>query len=377
MKNKQCEEKELQLKTQTEILEKIFSNTFVLFVYMDPGFFILRVNSAFAKAAGDTADFYTGKNYFDLFPDKEKTILFQRVLQTQTPATLYAHPVSFPNNPTQDTRYMDVNLQPTISAAGRTDGLILILVDVTEQKKSGEKLLETQKQLSESKRLASIGKLAAIVAHEIRNPLGAIAAALYNIENKNQDPKILPHIALIEKKIDESEHIIQNLLSYSHIKKPIPEKTLVIPLLKESISSIVQQFKKQGDVNIITDFNSVKDVAVNLDPYQIREVLINILNNAHQSLEDMKGTISIKAMIEDSQNLSISIKDDGRGIKQENLDSIFDPFFTTKTKGTGLGLSICREIISLHNGTISILSRETIGTEVTVRLPLHRENTPN
>lgn len=357
------------LKTSLELLDKLFMSTHFLIAYLDPGFFFLRVNDAFARTDGRTPDYYPGKSYFDLYPDEERKRIFQQVVTTRIPYNTFAQPFTFHCHPGQKDCYMEFSLQPTKSASGHIDGLILVLVDVTKRKQAEEELKKTQKQLADSKRLADIGKLAAIVAHEFRNPLGVIQAAVYNIRDETHDVHLSRHLTVIEKKIQESEHIINNLLSYSCIRKPDMQPTPIIPLINECIESVKKMFKG-SHVQIHTDFQPIEGQSIVVDPYQIKEVIINILNNAFQSIEQEKGIISIKAMMKDSRFCVLFIKDNGEGIKKENLDAIFDPFFSTKSRGTGLGLSICREIISLHNGKISIKSQKNNGTEVRIQLKI-------
>ncbi len=253
------------------------------------------------------------------------------------------------------------------------DGTQMILemdVDVTEQRRALWELIEARTELERTKRLSDIGVLAATVAHELRNPLAAIGMAAHNIKRKTDDPNIEKHVMNIEKKIGESDQIINNLLFYSRIKPPHYEKVKIFDILEECAESLKKQDKKE--LNLVKNFDIVRDSVIEADSIQLKEVFNNILNNVYDAISQNKGTIRIAGETEE-QFVSVNLEDNGPGISEEILGKIFDPFFTTKAKGTGLGLSVCRQIINMHGGEICIES-EIGRTSVRVRLPKQRKN---
>jgi two-component system NtrC family sensor kinase len=127
-----------------------------------------------------------------------------------------------------------------------------------------------------------------------------------------------------------------------------------------------ENMKKNISFNLNTD--QVHGVPVRMDPVQIKEVFHNILNNACDAVPEGTGTIDIEAANEHN-HVRIRFKDDGQGIGLEHIGKIFDPFFTTKTKGTGLGLAVCKQILSLHQGSITVESHSGKGTSVVITLP--------
>jgi len=234
-------------------------------------------------------------------------------------------------------------------------------------KERSQELLNIQIELEKIKRLSDIGMLAAIVAHELRNPLAAINMASYNIKRKTNDSALLAsHLHTIEKKVIESDQIINNLLFYSRIKAPGLESSNISDIIEECVLDFSKRCEKE--VSIKKNLKGVKNISIDLDPVQIKEVVNNILNNACDAVNDSRGVIDISAEIE-SENLKVYFKDNGAGISKDNLGSIFDPFFTTKAKGTGLGLAVCRQIINLHGGTIAVESQQGKGTTFIVSLP--------
>lgn len=239
------------------------------------------------------------------------------------------------------------------------------MVDITKRR-DAEEILKKDKR-----RLSDVGTLAATIAHELRNPLGVIRTALYNIKRKRVNPQIDKHIANIEKKIAESDQIINNLLDYSRIKIPQFEKVDIHGVLDECLEEAQKSFYN-CNVAISKRLKTVKNMFIEADPFQIREVFNNILSNAYQSMADKKGKIEVAAGFEGKDSIRIAFRDNGTGIDKEDLDKIFDPFFTRRSRGTGLGLTVCNDLVHLHNGAIDIESEKGSGTVVTITLPVRQ-----
>lgn len=234
-----------------------------------------------------------------------------------------------------------------------------------------EELLKSYKEMEKLKQLSDIGVLAATVAHELRNPLGVIRAAAYNIKRKSKGPLLEKHIEHIEKKIEESNHIINNLLFYSRLKTPQYGEIKIYNLLLEYIGSLKQKYLK-SNVTVELKINELKNTTMEADQYQISELFINIIDNAYGAFTDNAGIIKIKGSV-DNGMVRVIIEDNGIGVNEEDLKNIFEPFFTTKSKGTGLGLTVCKQIVNLHNGNISVESKINQGTRVIIDLPERRK----
>jgi PAS domain S-box-containing protein len=247
-------------------------------------------------------------------------------------------------------------------------GVILMWHDIAEQRPSE---LATEETSLVSRRLADMGALAAVVAHELRNPLGVMRAALYNIRKKNTNPEIEKHITNIEKKVEESSEIINNLLSYARIKAPDYRPVKLAAVLAGSIAAARRRFKGKK-VRVRRDLGPVEDLTIGADPDQLEEVFLNVLTNAYEAVPPHTGTIVVSARPEGENMVEIGIEDNGTGIDAADLGRLFEPFFTRKPRGTGLGLPISHRIVQLHGGTIRIESTVGAGTRVTVRLPIAR-----
>lgn len=249
------------------------------------------------------------------------------------------------------------------------ESLTLLIGEGIHKFDLSEQILHAQRELHDAKRLSDIGALSATIAHELRNPLAAIGMAAYNIKRKSQNPLLDKHLNSIEKKINESNQIIDNLLFYAHIKMPQRDIVNIHEILNEC-SELARVKSSQKNISITEKMSFRKDIAIEADPLQMKELFTNILNNAFDSFEQARGRIEINGEVVDLEFIKISIKDNGIGIDAADLDSVFEPFFTTKAKGVGLGLSVCYQIIQLHAGTIDIKSIKDKGTIVTVTLPI-------
>lgn len=236
-----------------------------------------------------------------------------------------------------------------------------------------EELKGAQKELKDGKRLYDIGTLAATVAHELRNPLGVIRTAAYNIKRKSRDPALESHIANIERKVLASEQIINNLLEYAHIKMPQYQDIDVNELINESIRSVRRRFYDRP-VRIVRGDLEHEPIRIQADPVQLGEVIDNILNNSFQAIKGDDGVIGIILRRDEANRfLEIIVQDNGEGIDTKDMNNVFKPFFTTKSKGTGLGLALCHEMIGLHKGELALESERGLGTKITIRLPMQTE----
>ncbi|RKY37407.1 MAG: hypothetical protein DRP78_01215 [Candidatus Omnitrophota bacterium] len=233
-------------------------------------------------------------------------------------------------------------------------------------------LEKKDKELEEANRLASLGELAAGVAHEIRNPLCGIELSASLLQRqlnsfaKDKDKAELT--ANIIEGVRRLDNIVVNLLTFTREKKIVYSVFDPEQLLDEAIAAIEVKIVK----NKVT-INKKKDCAIcvlNADKEQIRQVFINLILNAVEAMPD-KGNLEISLSKKNDRLLVISFQDTGYGITQDVLGKIFNPFFTTKDHGTGLGLSISYRIIENHKGKLSVKSVRGKGTTFSVSLPVN------
>jgi two-component system NtrC family sensor kinase len=230
-------------------------------------------------------------------------------------------------------------------------------------------LMAMQKSLVQSEKLASLGKMAAGVAHEINNPLTSILINTHLLmEKKAKESEEYENLDMIEEETRRCSSIVKGLLEFS--RQSPPQKNLVDlnDLLKHIINILRNQATFQN-IGIHKDLQEEMPL-IEVDPNQIKQVFWNLMINAAEAMPQ-GGTLTITSRMSHSKdNLEISFQDTGVGIRENVLNQIFDPFFTTKQGGTGLGLAIIYGIAQEHGGTIDVTSKPGIGSVFTVRLPV-------
>lgn len=232
-----------------------------------------------------------------------------------------------------------------------------IFEDITGYRKMQEKL-------ASSERLADMGRMAGVIAHEFRNQLGVIANAAYFLKMKveTSDEKVRRHLNIIEEQVAQTEIIISNILNFSRTGSPRLEKADLGVILSRSLEKV----KAPEGIEVIV--NQDKLPLLDLDPVQIESVLVNIILNGFQAMGE-KGSLVINVS-EMGNYVNMVIKDSGKGIKEEDKNRLFEPFFSTKARGTGLGLAAAKIIIERHGGSISIDSKPEQGASVAINLPI-------
>jgi two-component system NtrC family sensor kinase len=223
--------------------------------------------------------------------------------------------------------------------------------------------------LFQAEKMASVGELAAGVAHEINTPLSNISIISDNIKlkTKGKDDYIEDNLNEISAQVERASSIVTDLLDFSRTSEVELQDLDMNDVVSRSLSFI--NGKRNENVKVIKKYMENLPL-VRGELNQLQNVYVNIINNAYDAMPD-GGTLEISTGIRDDEYLEIRFKDAGKGIPKENLNKIFDPFFTTKEpgKGTGLGLSICHGIIQSHKGKIEVDSKINVGTIFTVLLP--------
>ena len=235
-----------------------------------------------------------------------------------------------------------------------------------------KKLMETQKQLAQTEKMASVGQLAAGVAHEINNPLtGILFYANMLLENRDENDPICEDLQFIIEDVNRCKEIVKDLLAYSRQTNPAKEFIQLNTLVEEGMSFIHDQ-KLFGNVKkekILSD----EMMLINVDKNQLYQVIINLVVNAGDAMGG-KGTLTLHTYRDKARGEAyLEISDTGSGISKKDLPNIFDPFFTTKPlgKGTGLGLSTAYGIIKENGGNIEVKKTSPKGTTFLIRLPLY------
>ena len=252
---------------------------------------------------------------------------------------------------------------------------------------------ETEAQLIQMEKMASIGTLAAGIAHEINNPLGFLISNLESLRDyvksfARELPAESPHaktiledfLPMTEESLEGAlriKKIVSDLRTFSRQNETEKVLTDIHQVLDSTLSIIWNEIKYK--VSLTKEYQAQSEILA--DATQLSQVFLNILLNASQAIDSSqtiteKGTINLSTR-EDQNNLFVIIKDNGCGIPKEVLPKIFDPFFSTKKKGSGLGLSVSYNIIKQHHGDINVDSSPGQGTTFTIQLPKRSKETKN
>ncbi len=233
---------------------------------------------------------------------------------------------------------------------------------------SRKQLIDAQRQVHQAEKLASIGRLASGVAHEINNPLHGLKSCLYTIEKEPHNlDQLHKYLSLANEAIDHIAAVVQKLLGFSRQR---PKQITSVDLNSE-IQKVLPllQYRMEKEHILLQTHLAESLPRIHADPHLIQEVIMNLLLNAIDSIQGAGKITVTTANIKD--RVLLTITDTGCGIAEEHLDKIFDPFFTTKEegKGTGLGLSVTLGIVEAHGGTIEVESKTGEGSTFRVYLP--------
>jgi PAS domain S-box-containing protein len=250
--------------------------------------------------------------------------------------------------------WVDTTIVPFLDGNGKPRQYLAIRYDITARK-------QVEARLREQAALAQLGQLAAVVAHEVRNPLAGLRATLQVIDRRVSEPRDRSAIAAMIQRIDGLNDKLEDLLLYARPKPPRPQAVDVQTLLRDVVTSAqISTGRPEGSIPVCGD--NVKAIA---DPDMLRAALLNLTLNACQAAPGGKVDVRVATS---GNGCGIGVYDRGPGIPPEIRDRIFEPFFTTRVNGTGLGLAIVKRLMELQDGTVELRDREGGGTiaEVTI-----------
>jgi two-component system sensor histidine kinase PilS (NtrC family) len=241
----------------------------------------------------------------------------------------------------------------------RSRGSIIVFQDVTE-------IVRLKDAYARAEKLATVGKLAAGLAHELRNPLASMCASIDVIKNSLQPPEPMKRLmSNVLSEADRLNALIRDFLAFARPREPQRE----ICDVSQLVASIMEVFKNDHSLaSTKLEVHLEENLLASIDPNQMRQVVWNVAKNAAESMSgqsDGRLEVSTRRL---RRNAEIVIRDSGPGISPDQLGRVFDPFFTTKEAGSGLGLAISHSIVEAHGGRILLESKAGEGTEVTISL---------
>ncbi|HVK75371.1 MAG TPA: ATP-binding protein [Kofleriaceae bacterium] len=257
-------------------------------------------------------------------------------------------------------RVLGISVSPLRDPADEVIGRIVNFQDLTDLRT----LEETARR---AERLATVGHLAAGIAHEIRNPLASISGSIELLANTPQaSPDDRALMAIVVREIERLDRLINELLEYA---SPRPREAVefdLATLVAEAVQ-VMRQDRTWGAIEWTTELPA-GPIVITADPAKLRQVVWNLCRNGAEAAAGGGGHVTVRARVTGAV-VAVEIEDDGPGIAPEHVARIFDPFFTTKQKGTGLGLATCHAIVAEHGGALTVASEVGRGTRFTATLP--------
>jgi two-component system sensor histidine kinase HydH len=257
---------------------------------------------------------------------------------------------------------LSLSASPLLDEEKRFLGFVLLFKDLREVNALRKEILRNQ-------RLAAVGRLAAGVAHEVRNPLSSIKGfATYFKERYRDKPEDQQIAGIMIQEVDRLNRVIGQLLDFARPIKINPKLVSIPQLITDALKLVeAQADEKEIRIEWHTAEN-LNDASVDTD--RINQVLLNLFLNALEAMES-DGRLSVEAnKSDDGSWIRFRVSDTGHGIPAQNLSKVFDPYYTTKSTGTGLGLAIVHNIVEAHGGRIDVVSTVGQGTTFTVQIPL-------
>jgi len=361
----QLEEQSRLLERTEGFLSSVLAHVSVGIIVLDLDGRISLFNEEAERLTGYQAESVVGQPYGDVFDcdvNEPKSALF-----TLTNGTV----IESREKTIDISEEHEMPVRFTTSWIHGDDGQPMGVLEVFEDLRP---IRELQASMQQSANLASLGEMAAQVAHELRNPLAGVQGfAQFLQEDLEEGHPARPIAQKIISGVKDINQIASRLLEFTRPMTPSFSPVDLIKLLSQEIELGKSEVEQNDKCDIDFDVSlPAERVNVTCDPVLMKQVILNILKNSIQILTE-GGVISVKLQWDLLRNrVRINFEDNGPGIKQVNLTKIFNPFFTTRTKGTGLGLSMVKKIMDAHIGNVYVSSEEGEGTTFVIELPIKR-----
>lgn len=383
---------EEQLRESEERYRTLFENAPIGLGVADANGTLLAFNNAMLEPGGySREDILRVGNVTHLYDDPDQRAIV--LAMTQRQGFLHQHEVRFKR---KEGGSYDALLSLTPVRIGGRLGWQAMVQDITERKRAEDELQNTQLQLMQSAKLESVGRLAAGVAHEVKNPLAIILqglAYLSNTASETGNERVPMVLQKMDDAVKRADRVIKGLLDFSGASAPDVRRASLNEVVEDSLLLVNHELVRTR-VAVVKKLGQ-QIPHLKLDRQRIEQVFVNLFMNAMQAMPD-GGTLAVTTEVREPREgapgagrrnneqrpvqkplIIVEVEDTGGGIPKEKLDRIFDPFFTTKPtgQGTGLGLTVSRKIIELHGGTMEVSNRKEGGVRVTLTFKI--EDSPD
>ena len=332
---------------------------------------IIRINAQFGNLFGYTEEELLGKDLHLLIPERYRSRHRNNIIRyfDQPQARPMGGDLMIFGLKKDGSEFpADISLSPLL-----TDGELFIVAavrDITERKKAEEERQRLRDQLAQAEKISALGRIAATVADELRNPLTSVGGFARRLQKIADTEKEREYAEFITSEVGKIESLLRAIFAFSHTRSPLLEDHDIRGIIDETLKPWEEKIRQQ---TIAVNKSYREAAVVRVDRTQVREAIDSIIANAIEAMPD-GGSLSIdtdQEIIKGASYIRVVIRDTGSGIPLEKIGRIFEPFFTTKVlpKGAGLGLSIAKKIIEEEGGMIRIDSPEGSGTAVTLLFP--------
>lgn len=356
-RNLKTDSDELKAKeNRISMLLNAFDKSFTSIALVDNSFRIILVNSTFCDINSVDRNSVLNINIRDIQFKNDHASMFKSIENELSKTKRFEGELILKSKTGEKT--LLINVTP-FDIGKDSKGYLFIEADIT-------KIKDLEFQLLQSEKLAAIGKMAAVLAHEVKTPLTSIkmnADMLSNSLANNDEDK--QSFNIIDKEINRLNNLVKEVLQFSR-QSDLDSNVFDFD---EIIQNINKNTKSRYESRGFTVINKIKNFQINGDKEKLYQVFLNLIENAYEASVN-KGYVEIENNLENGKS-NIIISDNGKGIPVEIKERIFEPFYTTKSSGTGLGLSICKKIIEQHNGTIKLISSEPGETIFEIILPIN------
>ena len=347
---------ELKLREERiSVLLNAFEKSLAAIAIVDSEFFVTEANNRFYNMIGLDESF-DEKISIEFLQFRYSLPLFNSIIEKVNKESIYINEVEIKSFDNQKNKFVLLSVTKISTTESIPKGYLFIEIDITERKKLESEIIRSEK-------LASLGKMSATIAHEIKTPLTSIKMNIDMISKSNDlEPEDKESIEIISKEVNRLNKLVKEVLQIS--------RTAPLSLDKISLHDFLDEVISQANSNesnkLIHFSNNSNNSEIFIDPDKFKQVFLNLFQNSIEAIQN-EGKITI-TNFNNSEFIYIKIVDNGKGIT--DADHIFDPFYTNKASGTGLGLSISARIIEQHNGQLELISSKPGETIFQIKLPI-------